>query len=151
MWWLIIFLPCLLFFIKARFYCHFSCTKHTAMTPLPIVESCSWQRHGVIIYLAQNNGAKKLSQPGGWETLGWDNISWEVQILGTDLSRGWIIECNTTLREGWGNPIRVSKICNPHRGLPSHGCIKSWTRWWDFLIPPSMWWLIIFLILSINV
>ena len=39
-----------------------------------------------------------------------------------------LIESNTTLREGRGNPIQVSKICNPRRGLPSHGCWKSWTR-----------------------
>ena len=38
------------------------------------------------------------------------------------------------LREGRGNPIRVSKICNPRRGLPSPGCCKSWTRGWDSLI-----------------
>ena len=38
-----------------------------------------------------------------------------------------IIESNTTLREGRGNPFRsrVSKICNPRRGLPSRGCCKS--------------------------
>ena len=27
-----------------------------------------------------------LSYPPGWDTLGWDNISKDVQILGTDLS-----------------------------------------------------------------
>ena len=56
-----------------------------------------------------------------------------------------LIESNTTLREGPGNPIRVSKICNPRRGLPSRGCSKSWTRGWDSRVPPSMWCLIIFL------
>ena len=50
-----------------------------------------------------------------------------------------IIESNTTLREGRGNPIQVSKICNPRRGLPSRGCCKSWTRGWDSQVPPSMW------------
>ena len=59
-----------------------------------------------------------------------------------------LIESNTTLREGRGNPFRVSKICNPRRGLPSLGCCKSWTRGWDSRAPPSMWWLIIFLILA---
>ena len=58
-----------------------------------------------------------------------------------------LIESNTTLREGRGNPIRVSKICNPRRGLPSRGCSKSWTWGWDSRVPPSMWCLIIFLIL----
>ena len=63
------------------------------------------------------------------------------------VSRVRIIESNTTLREGRGNPIRVSKIFNPRRGLPSRGCSKSWTREWDSRAPPSMWCLIIFLIL----
>ena len=58
-----------------------------------------------------------------------------------------LIESNTTLREGRENPIRVSKICNPRRGLPSRRCSKSWTRGWDSRVPPSMWCLIIFLIL----
>ena len=35
----------------------------------------------------------------------------------SSLSRWRLIESNTTLREGRGNPIRVSKICNPRRGL----------------------------------
>ena len=35
-----------------------------------------------------------------------------------------LIESNTTLREGRGNPIRVSKISNPRRGLSSSGCCK---------------------------
>ena len=62
-----------------------------------------------------------------------------------------LIESKTTLREGGGNPILVSKICNPRRGLPSRGCCKSWTRGWDSWVPHSMWWLIIFLFLSKNV
>ena len=56
-----------------------------------------------------------------------------------------IIESITTLWKGQGNPIRVSMICNPQRGLPSCGCCKSWTRGWDSLVPATMWWLIIFL------
>ena len=32
-----------------------------------------------------------------------------------------LIESNTILGEGRGNPIRVSKICNPRRGLPQCG------------------------------
>ena len=32
-----------------------------------------------------------------------------------------IIESNTTLREGRGNPVRVAKICNPRRRLPNRG------------------------------
>ena len=57
----------------------------------------------------------------------------------------WLIESTTTLWKGQGNPIRVSMICNPWRGLPSRGCYKSWTRGWDSLVPSTMWWLIIFL------
>ena len=67
----------------------------------------------------------------------------------TSLRKG-LIESNTTLREGRGNPIRVSKICNPRRGLPSRRCSKSWTRGWDSRVPPSMWCSIIFLILDQN-
>ena len=33
-----------------------------------------------------------------------------------------------------GNPIRVSMICNPRRGLPSPGCCKSSTPGWDSLV-----------------
>ena len=40
-------------------------------------------------------------------------------------------EYNTTLREGRGNLILVSKICNPRWGLPSRRCCKCWTRGWD--------------------
>ena len=43
--------------------------------------------------------------------------TWSCPTLG-------LLESNTTLREGRGNPFRVSKICNPRRGLPSHGCCK---------------------------
>ena len=71
---------------KARFYRRFSCTKHNAMAPLPIITQCYWQRHDVIIYLARNDGAKIMSPTGGWDTLEWDNISQDVQILGTYLS-----------------------------------------------------------------
>ena len=53
-----------------------------------------------------------------------------------DVHEGRLIESNITLREGLGNPIRVSKICS-----------KSWTRGWDSRVPPSMWRFIIFLIL----
>ena len=56
-----------------------------------------------------------------------------------------LIEYITTLWKGQGNPIRVSMICNPRRGMPSRGCCKSWTRGWDSLVPSIMWWLIIFL------
>ena len=59
--------------------------------------------------------------------------------------RATLIESITTLWKGQGNPIRVSMICNPRRGLPSRGCGKSWTREWDSLVPSTMWWLIIFL------
>ena len=62
-----------------------------------------------------------------------------------------LIESNTTLREGRGNPILVSKVCNPGRGLPSRGCCKSWTRGWDSRVSPSMWWLIIFSFLPKSV
>ena len=31
---------------------------------------------------------------------------------------------------GTGKSTRVSKICSPRRGLPSHGCCKSLTRGW---------------------
>ena len=56
-----------------------------------------------------------------------------------------LIESITTLWKGDENPIRVSIICNPRRGLPSRGCGKSWTRGWDSFVPSTMWWLIIFL------
>ena len=56
-----------------------------------------------------------------------------------------LIESITTLWKGQGNPIRVSMICNPRRGLPTRGCCKSWTRGWDSNVPSTMWWLIIFL------
>ena len=46
-----------------------------------------------------------------------------------------LIESITTLRKGQVNPIRVSMICNPWRGLPSRGCRKSWTRGWNSLVP----------------
>ena len=49
-----------------------------------------------------------------------------------------LIESVTTLRKGQGNPIRVSMICNPRRGLPSRGCRKSWTRGWDSLVPSGV-------------
>ena len=74
------------FYQKPDFNGHFSCAKHSAMAPLPVETSCYWQRHDVIIYLAQNDGAKMLSTPWGWDTLGWDNISLDVQMLGTYLS-----------------------------------------------------------------
>ena len=41
----------------------FSCTKHSAMAPLPTITSCYWLRRDVIIYLALNDGAKMLSHP----------------------------------------------------------------------------------------
>ena len=56
-----------------------------------------------------------------------------------------LIESITTLWKGQGNPIPVSMICNPQRGLRSRGCCKSWTWGWDSLVPSEMWWLIIFL------
>ena len=56
-----------------------------------------------------------------------------------------LIESIITLRKGQGNPIRVSMICNPRRGLPSRGCHKSFTRGWDSLVPSGVKWLIIFL------
>ena len=70
-----------------------------------------------------------------------------LTLILPDNKFGGLIESNTTLREGLGNPIRVSKICNPRRSLPSRGCRKSWTRGWDSRVLPSMWCLIIFLIL----
>ena len=45
--------------------------------------------------------------------------------VGFDKIYSGLIESNTTVREGRGNPFRVSKICNPRRGLPSRGCCKS--------------------------
>ena len=57
----------------------------------------------------------------------------------------WLIESITTLWKGQGNPIRVSMICNPRRGLSSRGCCKSWTQEWDSLVPSAVWWLNIFL------
>ena len=39
-----------------------------------------------------------------------------------------ILESNTTLREGQGNPIRVSKICNPGLGKPCRGLQYLETR-----------------------
>ena len=56
-----------------------------------------------------------------------------------------LIESITRLREGRGNPIWVSKICNSRRGLPRCGC---WTQGWDSWVPPATWWLITFLLLS---
>ena len=56
-----------------------------------------------------------------------------------------LIESITTLRKGQGNPILVSMICNPRRGLQSIGFSKSWTRGWGSLVPSAMRWLIIFL------
>ena len=50
-----------------------------------------------------------------------------------------IIESITTLRKGHGNPIRVSIICNPRRGLPSRGCCKFWARGWDSHVPSATW------------
>ena len=61
-----------------------------------------------------------------------------------------IIESITSLRERLGNPIRVSKICNPRRCLLSRGCCKSWTRGWDSRVPPATWSLIIFLLLKMH-
>ena len=59
-----------------------------------------------------------------------------------------VIESYITLREGRGNPIRVAKVCNPGQGLPSGGCCKSWSQELDSLVlGPSMWSLIVFLIL----
>ena len=84
--WLIIFLPLLLFIIKSQILRRLSCTKDNAKTSQPMATSSSWQHHDVIIYMARNDGAKMLSQPRGWDTLGWDNISPDVQISGTDLS-----------------------------------------------------------------
>ena len=70
--------------------------------------------------------------------------------------RSGLIESITTLWKGQGNPIRVSMICNPQRGLPSRGCCKSccnihdwaslvvdcksWTLGWDSLVPSTVWW-----------
>ena len=81
-------------------------------------------------------------------TEGWSKLKRSV-----DMTRSGIIESITTLWRGHGNPIRVSMICNPRRGLPSRGCCKSWTRGWDSLVPYTVWWLIIFLpciLFSIN-
>ena len=54
------------------------------------------------------------------------------------VSRVRIIESITTLQEGRGNSIRVSKICNPQHVLPRLGCCKSWTRGWDSGVPTTM-------------
>ena len=64
MWWLIFFCHAFYFSSKAWFYRHFSCTKHNAMIPIPMVTSYYWQCHDVIIYLPRNDGAKMLSHPG---------------------------------------------------------------------------------------
>ena len=56
------------------------------MALLTTATSCYRQRHDVIIYLAWNDGAKILSHPGRWDTLGWDNISPVLQIMDTYLS-----------------------------------------------------------------
>ena len=48
---------------KTLFQHRFSCTKHSAMAPLPTVTSCYWQCRDVIVYLALNGGAKMLSHP----------------------------------------------------------------------------------------
>ena len=67
-----------------------------------------------------------------WPPPGWDKISPVTSKLADiPVSRVRIIESNTTWRKGRGNPIRVFKICNPRRGLPSHGCRKPWTQGWD--------------------
>ena len=58
-----------------------------------------------------------------------------------------LIESNTILREGLGNPILVSKICNIHDSASLVVDCNFWTIGWDSQVPPSMWWLIIFLIL----
>ena len=41
---------------------------------------------------------KNVVSPGGWDTFGWDNISPDMQILGTDLSPvgEWSIQCICT-------------------------------------------------------
>ena len=53
-----------------------------AKTALPMVTSCYRKYHDVIMYLARNDGAKMLSHPRDWwYTLGWDNISPDVQIV----------------------------------------------------------------------
>ena len=56
MWLLIIFLP-------RPFQRRFSCTKHSAMAPLPTITPCYWLRRDVIIYMALNGGVKMLSHP----------------------------------------------------------------------------------------
>ena len=60
-----------------------------------------------------------------------------LKLADIPVSRVRIIESITTLWKGQGNPIRVSMICNPRRGLPSRGCCKSWTRGWDSLSLPQ--------------
>ena len=49
-----------------------------------------------------------------------DDVTWSALVPDDVISQSrGLIESNTTMREGRGNPIRVSKICNPRRGLPS--------------------------------
>ena len=71
--------------------------------------------------------------------------TWEWDLSKDPVPVERLIESYTTLREGWGNPIRVSKIFNTRRGLPSRACCKSWKWGWDSRVPPSIWYLLIFL------
>ena len=88
-----------------------------------------------------------------------DYEPWRLTLLERENFSNWdwglsnfpvvrLMESNTTLTEGQGNPIRVSKICNLQQDLPSGGCCKSWSRGWDSL-PCGDW--LFFSFLSKNV
>ena len=64
----------------------------------------------------------------------WNQANRSVEVI--DEPR--LKESKTILREGWGNPIRGSKMC------------KYRTRGWDSWVRPSMWWLF-FSFMSMNV
>ena len=71
---------------------------------------------------------------------------WDCVISPQENSR--LTESITMLRKRRRNPIQVSNICNPRRGLLSCACCKSWTQGWDSGVPPTTRWLIIFLLLA---
>ena len=66
----------------------------------------------------------------------------KIPVIGRQMKGQRIIQSITTLRKGQGNPIRVSMICNPQRGLLRHECCKSRTRGWDSLVPSASDWLL---------
>ena len=61
----------------------------------------------------------------------------------TDGRAGGQIDRLQTQWKGRGNPIRVSMICNPRRGLPSRGWWRTASlpphkNWWSFLVNKVM-------------